>query len=152
MKMANRPRLKTMDDIYGLTESLNDKNMQTTQINTLVDENGISASIQMIDIINLLPYSKHPFKLYDGERLKDMIDSIKAHGVMNPILVRKDRQNKQNKQNEQSQQGEQDQQDQQNKQNKLSSTQLYEILSGHNRVNAATIAGLKAIRQLSLMD
>ena len=60
---------------------------------------------------SLVPFKNHPFKLYQGDRLNDMVESIKSHGVIVPIVVRK-------------------------------IEDYYEILSGHNRVNAAKIAGL----------
>ncbi len=59
----------------------------------------------------LIPFKNHPFKLYEGERLNDMVESIKYHGVIVPIVVRK-------------------------------VDDKYEILSGHNRVNAAKLVGL----------
>lgn len=59
----------------------------------------------------LVPFLNHPFKLYEGERLNDMVESIKNFGVIVPIVVRK-------------------------------KGLKYEILSGHNRVNAAKLAGL----------
>lgn len=62
----------------------------------------------------LVPFEKHPFKLYEGERLNEMTESIKNFGVIVPIVVRK-------------------------KGLKL------EILSGHNRVNAAREAGLEDV-------
>lgn len=61
----------------------------------------------------LIPYSNHPFKLYDDERLIDMVRSIKEMGVLLPIIVRP-----------------------------AVGSDKYEILSGHNRVNAAKEAGL----------
>lgn len=68
-----------------------------------------------IDLENLIPFSNHPFKLYDGERLNNMVESIKELGVITPIIVQP------------GQNG------------------LYEILAEHNRHNAARIAGLKKI-------
>lgn len=62
----------------------------------------------------LKPFENHPFRLYEGERLIEMVESIKNFGVIVPIVVRK--------------QG-----------------LKYEILSGHNRVNAARDAGLKEV-------
>ena len=35
----------------------------------------------------LVPYHNHNFTLYEGERLSDMVESIKANGVMTPIIV-----------------------------------------------------------------
>ncbi|MBV1757982.1 MAG: ParB N-terminal domain-containing protein, partial [Dethiosulfatibacter sp.] len=63
---------------------------------------------------NLIPFRNHPFKLYEGERFNDMVESIKQYGVIVPIVVRK-------------------------------VDDKYEILSGHNRVNAAKEAGLTEV-------
>lgn len=73
-----------------------------------------TSSIQEIPIDMLVPYSNHPFTIYSGERLNDMVNSIKNNGILSPILVRE-------------QNGK------------------YEILAGHNRTNAAHIAGLTTI-------
>lgn len=35
------------------------------------------------------PFHDHPFRLYEGDRLEDMVQSIKDHGVLNPVIVRK---------------------------------------------------------------
>jgi len=52
--------------------------------------------------------------MYEGERLEDMIASVKEHGVLNPVIVQK-------------------------------IDTGYEMLSGHNRWNAAKLAGLKEV-------
>lgn len=66
--------------------------------------------------LNQLQYfENHPFKLYEGDRLDDMVNSIKQSGVMQSICVRNIGGGK------------------------------YEILSGHNRVNASREAGLDII-------
>ena len=70
-----------------------------------------------LDISDLEAFANHPFKLYEGARLDDMVQSIMDHGVIVPIVVRP-----------------QDEDE-----------LTYEILSGHNRVNAAKIAGLKEV-------
>lgn len=83
------------------------------------DEEGILESsdegIKEIYLSQLVPFKNHPFKLYEGDRLDDMVDSIKEHGVILPLIVRAD------------------------------DNGAYEILSGHNRANAATIAGLEKV-------
>lgn len=61
----------------------------------------------------LVPYHNHQFKLYSGERLEDMVESIRQNGILNPILVQPLTNGK------------------------------YEILSGHNRVEGAKIVGLQ---------
>ena len=68
-----------------------------------------------VDISQLVPFSNHPFKLYEGPRLNDMVESIKEYGVITPLIVRPKEDGK------------------------------YEILSGHNRANSAKIAGLTKV-------
>jgi len=41
-----------------------------------------------LDLNSLVPYANHPFKMYDGERLDDMVRSIKELGVIVPLIVR----------------------------------------------------------------
>jgi ParB family chromosome partitioning protein len=68
-------------------------------------------------IDDLVPFPDHPFKLYEGERLNDMVRSVKELGVLLPVIVRP-----------------------------LDKDEgTYEILSGHNRVNAAKLAGLTEV-------
>lgn len=68
--------------------------------------------IQMLPVDDVKPFHDHPFRLYEGERLKDMVESIRQHGILNPVIV-------------------------------LQTDDGYEMLSGHNRQNAAKAAGLK---------
>ena len=48
-----------------------------------------SSGIEMLDIDAIRPFKHHPFHLYEGERLDDMVESIKEHGILNPVIVRK---------------------------------------------------------------
>lgn len=73
-------------------------------------------AVHSIDIDKLIPYKNHCFKLYEGERLDDMVRSVQQYGIMVPIIVRN-----------------------------VPDRDTYEILSGHNRVNAAKIAGKKNV-------
>ena len=51
---------------------------------------GVAAGgIEMLDINGIRPFHDHPFHLYEGERLNDMVESIKEHGILNPVIVRK---------------------------------------------------------------
>jgi ParB family transcriptional regulator, chromosome partitioning protein len=68
-----------------------------------------------IEISKLIPFKGHPFKPYEGKKLDDMVESIKENGVITPIVVRP------------------------------KDGDVFEILSGHNRVNAAKIIGLEMI-------
>ena len=68
-----------------------------------------------IDINLIVPFKNHPFRLYTGEKLRQMVESIKENGVIVPIVVRK------------------------------KDDGTYENLAGHNRVNAAKLAGLTKV-------
>jgi len=68
-----------------------------------------------ININLVVPFKNHPFKPYEGQRLMDMVESVRANGVLAPIIVRP------------------------------ASNGKYEILSGHNRVAAAKAAELETV-------
>jgi hypothetical protein len=71
--------------------------------------------IQNIELDLLEAYHDHPFTLYTGKRLDDMVESVKENGILSPIIVLK------------------------------KEDEAYEILSGHSRVNAARLANLKTV-------
>ena len=97
---ANGPKRKIFDAVDMMTAD-------TPQAET---GNGL----QSLPVDKIEPFHDHPFRLYEGERLNDMVESIREHGVLNPVIVRK-------------------------------KGRGYEMLSGHNRLNAAKIAGLSEI-------
>ena len=47
-------------------------------------------AVQQISCDQLHPYHDHKFELYTGERLDDMVASIKENGVLSPIIVQPD--------------------------------------------------------------
>lgn len=89
----------------------------TDAVDILLEDVGVleQGDIQDIEIDLLEAYHDHPFTLYTGKRLEDMVDSIRENGILNPIIVLKKEDG------------------------------AYEILSGHNRVNAAGLANLKTV-------
>ena len=97
---ANGPKRKIFDAV----------DMMTTDVSQAETGNGL----QSLPVDKIKPFHDHPFHLYEGERLDDMVESIREHGVLNPVIVRK-------------------------------KGRGYEMLSGHNRQNAARIAGLTEI-------
>jgi ParB family chromosome partitioning protein len=44
-------------------------------------------AVQQIPCNKLKPYHNHKFEMYTGERLEDMVASIKENGVLSPIIV-----------------------------------------------------------------
>lgn len=59
-----------------------DTSAQTTEAKS---ENGV----EQIAIDSIKAFHNHPFHLYEGERLDDMVESIREHGVLNPVIVLK---------------------------------------------------------------
>ena len=55
----------------------------------LLTENAPAAEndIQMIMVDAIRPFRNYPFRLYEGERLQEMVDSIREHGVLMPVIV-----------------------------------------------------------------
>lgn len=45
--------------------------------------------VEMLDIDAIKPFRHHPFHLYEGERFSEMVESIKEHGILTPVIVRK---------------------------------------------------------------
>ena len=46
-------------------------------------------AVRMLPAESIRPFHDHPFRMYEGERLEDMVQSIREHGVLNPVIVRK---------------------------------------------------------------
>lgn len=42
-----------------------------------------------IPVEKIVPFHNHPFRLYEGKRLDDMVESIKEHGILIPVIVQK---------------------------------------------------------------
>ena len=107
---ANAPKRKVFQDALDL---LSEDQVKDTP----VPVNGIVS----IPVEEIHPFHDHPFRLYEGERLEDMVQSIRDHGVLNPVIVRK-------------------------------AARGYEMLAGHNRTNAAKIAGLTEVPAIVKTD
>lgn len=107
---ANAPKRKVFQDALDL---LAEDPVQDTSVAV----NGIVS----IPVEEIHPFYDHPFRLYEGDRLEDMVQSIRAYGVLNPVIVRK-------------------------------AARGYEMLAGHNRTNAAKIAGLTEVPAIVKTD
>lgn len=103
------PRIRSLDDLLGVarevanTAATEDKPAQTAN-------NGI----QMLSPQIIRGFRGHPFRLYEGDRLNDLVESISENGVLVPAIVRKIEPDENGFE--------------------------YEMLAGHNRQNAASLA------------
>ena len=103
------PRIKSIDDLLGL-DAAEERPIEPTPSVSLPTKN---------TIITLPPqairaFRGHPFRLYEGDRLNDLVESISEYGVLNPAIIRKIERDEDGFE--------------------------YEMLAGHNRQNAAAIA------------
>ena len=86
-----------------------------------IEEKTAAGRLRMLPIKKIRPFHDHPFHLYEGERLEDMVASVREHGILNPVIVQE-------------------------------IDGGYEMLSGHNRMNAAKLVGLKEIPAIVKTD
>lgn len=114
------PRIKSIDDLLGLTE---EQTRETAPASTAPASSPAAASpqntIQLIPPQKIRRFRKHPFRLYEGERLEDMIASITDNGILTPVIIRKIEPDEDGYE--------------------------YEMLAGHNRQNAAILINLAVI-------
>ena len=73
------------------------------------------AGTQEIELGRIHSFPNHPFKVLDDEKMDTLVESIRENGILNPVIVRPD------------QNGD------------------YEMNSGHRRLHAAGIVGLKKV-------
>ena len=71
--------------------------------------------VQQIPLSELHPFEGHPFRVVDDEEMQKTVESVKQYGVLTPAIARPD------------------------------PNGGYEILSGHRRLRACELAGLKTL-------
>ena len=69
-----------------------------------------------IPIEQLHPFQNHPYKVLDNEEMATLTESIRAEGILSPLIVRP-----------------------------IDGTEEYEVISGHRRLYAAQRAGLSNV-------
>ena len=93
-RVAGKIKLQSVDELLGVPEI---------------------AGTQEIEIRRIHAFPNHPFKVLDDEKMDTLVDSIREHGILNPVIVRPDQSGN------------------------------YEMISGHRRLHAAKIVGLKKV-------
>lgn len=78
------PRIRSLDDLLGVAQGVE---------NTAAAENKpaqpVNTGIQMLPPQIIRGFRGHPFRLYEGDRLNDLVESISENGVLVPAIVRK---------------------------------------------------------------
>ena len=78
-------------------------------------ERAQTEKVQQIPLTELHPFEGHPFRVVDDEEMRKTVESVKEYGVLTPAIARPDPDGG------------------------------YEIISGHRRMRAAELAGLKTL-------
>ena len=94
-------KLPSLDDLFTTQEERDDAKLKR---------------IHEIPIREIDPFPDHPFKVRDDEDMENLVDSIKAKGVITPCMVRKTPDGR------------------------------YEMISGHRRMRACEILGMERLR------
>ena len=94
LRAGQKIKLKSVEELLGVTN----------------EESALD-----IEIAKIRPFKDHPFKVVDDEKMQDLVESIRANGILSPVLIRPigfDR---------------------------------YEMVSGHRRMHAAKLLGLERV-------
>ena len=79
-------------------------------------KNAASAAPTLLKITSLHPFEGHPYKVQDNAEMDALVESIRANGILAPLVVRP-----------------------------IADTDEYEVISGHLRLYAAQKAGLSEL-------
>ena len=79
------------------------------------EEKARTERVQQIPLTELHPFEGHPFRVVDDEEMQKTVESVKEYGVLTPAIARPDPDGG------------------------------YEIISGHRRLRASELAGLKTL-------
>ena len=94
-------RLPSLDDIFTSQKERDETDLK---------------KIYEIPLSEIDPFPDHPFKVKDDEDMMNLVESVKANGVLTPATVRKKEDGR------------------------------YELLSGHRRMRACELAGIEKLR------
>lgn len=82
--------------------------MELSKIDELLGVVNEESAIE-IPIEQIHSFIDHPFKVVDDEKMQELVESIRQHGILTPVLIRPD------------------------------GVRDYEMVSGHRRMHAATL-------------
>ena len=73
----------------GLEELFNNENLDLKSMENKIYESSTNEEVVEIPLEELRPNPYQPRKVFDEEALQDLADSIKEHGVFQPIIIKK---------------------------------------------------------------
>lgn len=121
------PKIKTLDDLLRVNAEIESQSLpepeKTEPVPLPADDRN---TIVYLPPDSIRAFKNHPFRLYEGERLDDLVASVKANGILTPVIIRKTEPDENGCE--------------------------YEMLAGHNRRHAAQLAGLTEIPCIVKVD
>ena len=94
LRPGQKIKLKSVDELLGVSNE---------------------ESAMDIEIVKIRPFKNHPFKVVDDDKMQDLVESIRANGILSPVLIRP------------------------------IGNDIYEMVSGHRRMHAAAILGMECV-------
>ncbi len=88
--------------------------IKLTSVEELLGVNNEESAID-IEIVKIRSFRNHPFKVIDDVKMQDLVESIRANGILSPVLIRP------------------------------IGNDIYEMVSGHRRMHAASLLGMESI-------
>ena len=88
--------------------------IKLTSVEELLGVNNEESAID-IEIVKIRSFRNHPFKVIDDDKMQDLVESIRANGILSPVLIRP------------------------------IGNDIYEMVSGHRRMHAASLLGMESI-------
>lgn len=73
----------------GLEQLFNNENLDVDALEKTIYETATNEEIVELDLFDLRPNPYQPRKVFDDDALMDLANSIKEHGVFQPIIVKK---------------------------------------------------------------
>ena len=111
-KIMKRGLGKGLDALFSIYE---DEEKEQKVNSTQQSDNAVSSGVNEIDIRKIDPNKNQPRKRFDANSLKELTESIKQHGIIQPIIVNEEKNGR------------------------------YTIIAGERRFRASINAGLKTI-------
>ena len=90
----------------------------SASLDALFDHSWSESAVIPLRTNKLYPFAGHPFKVLDDEDMAELVESIRAHGVLTPLLVRP------------------------------AKPGTYEVISGHRRLHACKKLGIETVPTL----
>src|SRR3989442_15424889 len=87
--MTSNPRALKVTSAWQRRSSMGQRKALGRGLNALLATSDLdSDQLRDIDIDRIFPHSQQPRKNFDEEALNELADSIREHGVIQPIVVR----------------------------------------------------------------